>query len=152
MAWISNHNAHPGGRIVVLWNPDLVQVNVLFSSAQLLHIELLAYDFSVMVSAIYGFNDPDGRSQLWKYLHAISINMHSAWIALGDFNAIRVHDERHCKMDPSILDMDGFNECIADSNLIEADYKGAWFTWDNHQLGNNLILSKIDRVFFITKD
>lgn len=100
----------------------------------------------MLVSAAYGFNDPGGRSQLWRELIMISANISSPWVVLSDFNAIRNPDERRGKVDPSLLDIESFNDCIDDDNLYEADYKGVWFTWDNHQLGSNLVLSKIDRV------
>lgn len=33
LSFISNHDTHPGGRVVILWDPDLVSLRVKFSSA-----------------------------------------------------------------------------------------------------------------------
>lgn len=100
------------------------------------------------MTAVYGFNDPDGRTSLWNSISSVSRCINSPWIVLGDFNAIRVPGERRGKSSTQANDMDSFNDYLVDSNLLEADYKGMWFTWDNHQLGKDLVLSKIERVFF----
>lgn len=64
-----------------------------------------------------------------------------------DFNAVKFIDERKQKALPSQSSMDDFNNMVSRVNLIEFSYKGSWFLWDNHQLGNDFILSKIDGGF-----
>lgn len=148
LCWVSNHCKHPGGRILLLWNPDIVIVNVLSLSAQMIHCELIIQDVSFLFSVVYGFNDPEGRTALWRELVEASSNVILPWIAMGDFNAIRNLNERRGKATTLAQDTVEFNDCLTESNLIEAEYKGSWFTWDNHQMGSNLVLSKIDRVFY----
>lgn len=72
-----------------------------------------------------------------------------SWILIGDFNAIWFMDERLGKQPPSLQGLEDFNNLIADSQILEMAYKGPWFAWENHQLGNDLVLSKIDRAFCI---
>lgn len=147
-SWVSNHQDHPGGRLIVLWNPDVVEITVMSSSAQFIHLMAEFESCCVFITAVYGLNDPSGRMSLWRDLCCLGGNINGPWIVLGDFNAIRNIDERRGEVVSSYdNDIDEFNCCLAEAGLLEAEYKGSWFTWDNHQLGRNLILSKIDRVF-----
>lgn len=47
----------------------------------------------------------------------------------------------------SLRAMEEFNAMVGIAELIEASYKGSFLTWDNIQLGENLVMSKIDRCF-----
>lgn len=70
-----------------------------------------------------------------------------AWIVLGYFNVVRRSRERVGKQPPSSSSMEDFNNCVMEANLFEMSYKGSWFIWDNRQIGDDPILSKIDRAF-----
>lgn len=43
--------------------------------------------------------------------------------------------------------MDDFNDAARHSGIIEIDPKGAFFTWDIRQVGDNNTKSRIDRIF-----
>lgn len=70
------------------------------------------------------------------------------WLVMGYFNAGRKRNERLRKSAPSQKCMDQFNNTICEANLIEMEHKGAIFTWDNKQVGEDLVLPKIDRCFY----
>lgn len=56
---------HPGGRLILLWDEYVVKVDVLFSSAQLIHCQVSFNDgFYLEMFVVYGFNDDDGKIQL----------------------------------------------------------------------------------------
>lgn len=62
----SNHAHHQNGRIIVAWMPNSFSVNILYSSAQLVHCEVHVpnsqKEFSL--TFIYGVNDAKGREEL----------------------------------------------------------------------------------------
>lgn len=107
--WFSNHNSHPGGQIFLLWDLEVANVNILISTAQLVHFELVIHNVPFLMSVVYGFNDIDGRATLWRDLYVVSCNMQCPWVVMGDFNAIRVLDERHRKLPSMSHDIDEFN-------------------------------------------
>lgn len=149
LSWISNHEAHPGGRLVILWDSSAVSLSMLTSYPQYIDCSCKLYDgFTFDLTAVYGFNDDIGRSSLWSTISLKGTSCDKAWIALGDFNAVRRTGERVGKQIPTQRSMDDFNRAILEANLLEIDYKGTWFTWDNRQMGNDLVLSKIDRFFY----
>lgn len=63
MHWFFNHNNHQVVRILMVWNPEVVNVTVVFCSAQLVHVDLEIGSNRLQFSAIYSFNDAEGRGQ-----------------------------------------------------------------------------------------
>lgn len=66
---------------------------------------------------------------------------------MGDFNQILTSDE-HYSINPSTLHvrgMEDFQECLADSDLVDLEARGTLFTWSNGRL-EEPILRKLDRV------
>lgn len=89
----------------------------------------------------------EGRVSLWKGIVSRSMSIYSPQLLLGDFNALRLVDERRGKVPPTQKSMEDFNRMVIKADLTEMSYIGLWFTWDHRQLGKDLILSKIDRGF-----
>ena len=86
---VSNSLAASTGRIWVLWNSDRVNVDILISNPQLIHVRITSADNKVSFEAsfIYAFNYGIQRVPLWVSIRSLARNMGSSpWIVLGDFN------------------------------------------------------------------
>lgn len=70
--------------------------------------------------------------------------VHSPWIIIGEFNVVCFVDDHLSKQHPTPQSMDDFNSLVAYDEIFEMAYKGMWYTWENRQLGDDLVLSKID--------
>ena len=91
---INNYSNHPNGRIRVLWNPEVLDVSILHSSEQLLHVSVTILEQQIVFSAsfVYGFNTPEEWLSLWDDIKQLSSN--DPWILLGDFNVVRFLSEK----------------------------------------------------------
>lgn len=65
------------------------------------------------------------------------------WAIVGDYNAIRILEERTSTTD--IDEMQDFNEWIQACELMEMRTSGGTFTWSNKQDGADRIWSRLDR-------
>lgn len=63
----TNYASHPRGRIWLLWNPFIYDVDVIFQSSQIIHCYIThkTLSRSFDCSYVYGFNDEAHRSQSW---------------------------------------------------------------------------------------
>ena len=87
-----NYNFSSLGRIWVCWNPFDVTVLVVGSSEQVIHCRVSSVDstWECMISIVYGDNCNVRREALWADLVARGVEWeNSAWIVMGDFNAIK---------------------------------------------------------------
>lgn len=87
-SWISNHSSHLGGCLVFLWRDDIGQLNVIFSSSQLLHCIVTTNDTKWEISSIYGFNDEDGRRTIWEDIGKLHLYVSFTWLLVRDFNNV----------------------------------------------------------------
>lgn len=149
--WYCNHDANPGGRILVLWRKDLFGVNISFISAQLVHCKvnivggLSPFDFSV----VYGLHTVATRRDLWIQLEACYVS--TPWIMGGDFNTMFNMEAKLGGNAINYFDIyDGIN-WLQKSCLEEVRCLGPKFSWCNRQEGNDRIYSKLDWVFYNEK-
>ena len=57
---INNYSSHPNGQVWVLWNPEILDVSILHSTDQLMHVSvtILEQQVAFKASFVYGFNTP----------------------------------------------------------------------------------------------
>ncbi|KAK1312665.1 hypothetical protein QJS10_CPA07g00491 [Acorus calamus] len=80
---ITNYQSHHFGRIWVLWDPHLFDVEVLLQSAQFIHCKH------------YASNNEQERLSLWDDLARTSLSSHSApWLIGRDMNEVRYAFEK----------------------------------------------------------
>ncbi|XP_020262713.1 uncharacterized protein LOC109838703 [Asparagus officinalis] len=95
-SWISNaHNANKA-RILILWDSDLLFVQLISSSNQFITCKIESKDgrLSCLISVVYAFNDMTGRKELWQDLIAFKQQVNGPWIIGGDFNTVVKNDEK----------------------------------------------------------
>uniref|UniRef100_A0A251VNU9 Putative RNA-directed DNA polymerase, eukaryota, Reverse transcriptase zinc-binding domain protein n=1 Tax=Helianthus annuus TaxID=4232 RepID=A0A251VNU9_HELAN len=148
--WTSNGACcNKGTRIIVGWNPRVLDVMVLFQSSQVMHIQLsFKLDKRVVFcSIVYAANYYVTRRELWQQL-----SMHKAfvgnrpWTIMGDFNsALNLED---CSLGSSSISvgMREFRECIDSLEMFDINKSGLHFTWSQKPKEGIGLLKKIDRV------
>ncbi|XP_074266692.1 uncharacterized protein LOC141589971 [Silene latifolia] len=143
----TNTSWHNGGRIWVLWNPSIFQVQFLYYSAQLIHMEVLdpTSNFRFYCTFVYAFNGINERTPLWEDLQQFSQHIVAPWVVCSDFNCVLSPSERlggHTTEE----EMNDFQACIDYCSFIDCSAIGSFYTWNNKQDPSTRVYSRLDRV------
>lgn len=144
--WAFNYDFHGNGRIWVGWNPNLWNLDVLFTSSQVIHCKVQSLDFtstSFFISFVYGLNSYIERRDLWNELGAVSPS--GSWCLMGDFNIIKDLSETNQPDDFWDIGKNDFKECTSSIGIDDLRGIGPLFTWWNNQLSRP-VHKKLDRV------
>ncbi|XP_074313721.1 uncharacterized protein LOC141648913 [Silene latifolia] len=143
----TNSSWHKGGRIWVLWKPELFIVNVLAYNAQYIHMRVTSRtdDNSSLLTMIYAHNDLYERVELWTFLKHIALTCNEPWLWAGDFNTVLSPVER-LGGHTSEAEMQHFQECVSLCCVEDLQATGAMFTWSNKQNPVDGVYSRLDRV------
>nr|TKS10936.1 hypothetical protein D5086_0000078410 [Populus alba] len=139
--YYTNVDATSTARIVVFWNPTTVQVELMASSAQALHLSVssLISQYTLRISFVYGFNTISTRRALWGDLRRW--NSSCPWMILGDFNSVLSSTDKHNGGAVSPYEISNFRDCCSDLGLHDVNYIGCHYSWTNGS-----VWSKLDRV------
>ncbi|XP_077237123.1 uncharacterized protein LOC143878767 [Tasmannia lanceolata] len=142
-----NYLSSDRGRIWLLWNPQMIHLNILLESDQFLHCEVryLQTQINFNLTCIYARNKVIDRRVLWNQLHSISLNIVLPWITTGDFNVTRFSDERIGGANPNAVEMDEFNNWVDSCYLFDLRSQGQSLSWNNRSKTGNLKLRRLDR-------
>ena len=144
--WQHTHNSThaPIGRILVCWNPHILNVKILHMTSQLVHCEVMSIldGLVFLVTFVYGANDHTDRVNLWRDLCILKND--ESWVIMGDFNAIRDPKEKSGGINLWPPHMDDFNQCLYSCAVDDLRYSGCFFTWSNRQDSPNHISTKGD--------
>ncbi|GJU32050.1 RNA-directed DNA polymerase, eukaryota [Tanacetum coccineum] len=100
----------------------------------------------VLIVAIYAPQQPSLRRVLWDYLSLLLSRWNGEAVLMGDFNEVRIKDERRGTWFNS-YNASFFNKFISSSSLVDIKMEGYAFTW-SHPSGKKM--SKLDR--FLVSD
>ncbi|GJV13899.1 RNA-directed DNA polymerase, eukaryota, reverse transcriptase zinc-binding domain protein [Tanacetum coccineum] len=139
-----------GCRILVSWDRNMVDVNVLYSSKQtmLCLVENTSSKSRIFCSFVYATNSGKERKELWKdILRAKGISIGWPWMIIGDFN-VTLKPEEHSNGGSRITnDMQDFIDCVNEAEMEDLCSNGVFFTWIKSPLNlQNSVLKKLDRV------
>ncbi|XP_020243149.1 uncharacterized protein LOC109821370 [Asparagus officinalis] len=112
---VSNANNSDKARIMILWDPNILDVHIIGSSAQHVTCAVNSLDggLTCVISSVYGFNHSDGRKSLWTDLSQIQHAFGTLpWLLCGDFNAMISEDEKLGGTTLSETDTRDFNHFI----------------------------------------
>ncbi|XP_074298979.1 uncharacterized protein LOC141629970 [Silene latifolia] len=142
----TNSHIHKGGRVWMLWKPQLFDVHVLAYNPQFIHakITVKVTGKSFFLTLIYAFNDGKDRLELWRSLKYFAHSCSDPWALAGDFNTVLNPDERlggQTKDD----DMEAFVDCVTSCGMVDIQATGAFFTWTNKQDVEHRKYSRLDR-------
>ena len=146
---LHNYNDAANGRIWIIWDDSWYDVQLINSSAQLIHCQVKerSKGFQFNLSVIYGFNTIEQRKSLWTDLNKMAQNVISPWLIIGDFNAVLSPQDRQAGAPVNESEIRDFADCVKTMGIHELQWKGSYYTWRNKQIGNTRVLSRIDRAF-----
>ncbi|GJV81463.1 RNA-directed DNA polymerase, eukaryota, reverse transcriptase zinc-binding domain protein [Tanacetum coccineum] len=148
--WASNISSCTGGtRIIVGWDPNIVNVEVLDQSAQVIHcyIKPINGDPGFFCSFVYAFVHTVDRRSLWKALKVHKgLVKDRPWTILGDFNACLEPYERSSGSSKFTSAMFEFRDCVADIEVEDIAMTGLNFTWNKKPGKEGGLLKKLDRI------
>lgn len=94
---LSNHFTVPpiglAGGLSLSWRDD-IQVEILYSSANIIDTHISALGSSSFVSFIYGAPNPADRPKFWNKLTELGAERNEAWLLTGDFNDLLDNSEK----------------------------------------------------------
>ncbi|XP_062118254.1 uncharacterized protein LOC133831861 [Humulus lupulus] len=136
------------GRLLLFWQQNLVFVDVLKETDQLLHayVKSIKTNKSFCVTFVYGRNSIEERVALWRDLTNLSFPA-AAWLLTGDFNAVFESANRVGGHAISSLELSDAQNWRALGLVDELRARGSHFTWTNKQANDGRIFSRLDRVF-----
>ncbi|GJW57423.1 SPX and EXS domain-containing protein [Tanacetum coccineum] len=140
--WTSNSlSCMKSSRVIMGWNPDILNVVVIASDDQVMHTCVLfkADKKEVFCSVVYAHNNYIHRRALWKNLKTHKGYVRGRpWVVLGDFNV-----SPSSYIDTGMCD---FQECVEDIEVMDVNSTGLKFTWNQKPKGDSGLLKKIDRI------
>ncbi|XP_062104456.1 uncharacterized protein LOC133815660 [Humulus lupulus] len=136
------------GRILLVWQQNLVSVDVLKETDQLLHVYVRSIKTNKLfcVTFVYGRNSIEERVALWRDLTNLSFPT-ATWLLTGDFNAAFESADRVGGRAISSLELADAQNWRALGLVDELRARGSHFTWTNKQMNEDRIFSRLDRVF-----
>ncbi|XP_021774067.1 uncharacterized protein LOC110738017 [Chenopodium quinoa] len=126
----ANYEKVDKGKIWVLWLPSIFEVIVLRVEVQLMHLRVVhrAIRCVFLYMMVYGLNTAKEREAHCHQLIEIAGSITSPWIVCGDFNNI-LNLEYRLGSPCTLREVEQFRECVAQCELLEAAFGGAFFTW-----------------------
>ena len=123
---VFNYQTQGTGWIWAAWDPSVLSVQLLSSSAQLLHlaVQILETQEHFLISFVYGLNYPQDRVPLWDAIASISqTSSHLPWALMGDFNVTRMVTEKMGGNTSWTPDMEAINTCY-NAELEDLQHRG----------------------------
>ncbi|XP_020270938.1 uncharacterized protein LOC109846122 [Asparagus officinalis] len=146
--WISNANSSSKARLLILWDPNTLDVHVDRVSTQLISCSVKSLDGRIdcLVTSIYGHNHQENRKVLWKDLFQIQQSVgNKACILSGDFNTITGQEDKIGGLAVTEAVTIDFREFIDNCQLSHLKTDGCYYTWNNKQDSNFRVWSRLDR-------
>ncbi|XP_074301391.1 uncharacterized protein LOC141632776 [Silene latifolia] len=142
----TNSSYHKGGRVWLLWKPNLFDLQFIEYNAQFIHVLVheLATGSQFYLTMVYAFNGLSERKALWSRLQDMSGHIHSPWLICGDFNTVLAPSER-LGGSTTKEEMEDFQNCLDVCHMVDIPATGSLFTWNNKQEAATRIFSRLDR-------
>jgi hypothetical protein len=136
------------GGIGLFWNSEITVDLKSFNSN---HIDVLVQPrdggAQWRFTGFYGEPRRENRHISWTLLRRLANSLTYPWLCMGDFNETLVGSEHFSANERPEAQMRAFRECIEDSGLIDAGWKGLPYTWDNRQTDPTNVKARLDRAF-----
>lgn len=143
----SNIPSNGRGRVVLAWDATAFQVNIIKSTAQMVHCEITPNinKMTFRCTFVYAFNGGKDRETLWKDMCNLADSSKGPWLVGGDFNTVLTNEER-IGARPNKQEVADFANCLSYCKLEDVKFNGRFFTWTNKQDGEARVMSKLDRI------
>lgn len=146
--WEDNNDFSPRGRIWFGWRPGEVKVQVLSKSEQVIvmEVENLIGSVKFHIAAVYGLHTVQDRKELWRELLNQTVECHDPLI-IGDYNDVTHTRDRLNGAQITNHETHDFNDFIMRGQVMEAPSNGLFYSWTNNSIGDERVLSRIDKAF-----
>ncbi|XP_074265800.1 uncharacterized protein LOC141588248 [Silene latifolia] len=144
---VNNNIHHPGGRVWIIWLPQLFSVHPIASSDQHITIEVIEISSgdSFWYTVVYGFNSEGERQGLWSQLNNNhKDNCSKPWCICGDFNSLLNYNER-LGSDVTWSEIRYFRQCVNYCEVTDIQAYGSFYAWNNKQDPTTRVFFRIDR-------
>ncbi|GKC44979.1 RNA-directed DNA polymerase, eukaryota, reverse transcriptase zinc-binding domain protein [Tanacetum coccineum] len=132
--WVSNNMSCTGGtRIIVSWNPNIINAIVMDQSTSVMHcfVKSINSDLKFHCSFFNAHIHTLDRRSLWKSLQMYSNSIKGApWIILRDFNATLDPFEKSSSGFKITTTISDFKDCVANIDMDDIIMSGLNFTWN----------------------
>ena len=137
------------GGLWLLWNSDIVEVELLAKTKQEIHAEVKVRTSRLtwLFSAIYASPRSEERCILWENLTKVAELRNLPWIMAGDFNELLIDKDKFEGRGVSINRSLAFKDCLDRCSMVDMGFFGPRYTWTNKREISNLILERINRFF-----
>ncbi|XP_074304440.1 uncharacterized protein LOC141639159 [Silene latifolia] len=144
----TNSTYHKGGRVWVLWEPNMVDVQFLDYNAQYIHLHVTDKETHehITITFVYAFNGVTEREPLWGNLKRLAGSTQGPWVIGDDFNCVTQASDR---LGGTFSDAEAepFQQCLEEYEVMDIQSTGAYYTWNNKQPPETIVYSKLDRLF-----
>ncbi|XP_074305473.1 uncharacterized protein LOC141640663 [Silene latifolia] len=149
---VNNNNHHPGGRVWIIWIPQIFSVRNIASSDQHITVEVTdsGTGDSFWYTVVYGFNTEGKRLSLWDSLKQLKDICTKPWCVCGDFNSLLNYNER-LGSEVNGNELRDFRHCVNYCEVTYIQAHGSFFTWNNKHEPDTRVFSRIDR-FLVSID
>ena len=126
----NNLGEHPKGRILILWRPGPVDVDVVCCHSQLIHLRVTCKVTSqvFLVAYVYGLHSKVARRDLWAQLRGYTQGRVEPWIVLGDFNSVMRSEERRGGQPVTPYQVNDLAKCCLATGLTDISSSGFFYT------------------------
>lgn len=142
--WRAAHNFDVilGGRMVVCWNPQKIDVQIVQRTDQLVHCSMKCRitQVKMLLSFVYGLYTVVNRRTLWADLDMIGTTFIGPWLCLGDYNAYLKSSDKSGGPPITNYMVKDFDKCCTQNGLVDLNSTGFFYTWWNKH-----IWCKLDR-------
>lgn len=143
----SNNSLHKGGRIWCIWNPLVIEVDVVMMNIQsiLANVTIKTTKVKFWVSLVYGLNKAKERTSLWNEIKQHCKIAQGPWMIGGDFNNV-LHTNERIGSVVQWHEIRDFQECVNTCGVQDIKAIGSFFTWNNKHEADTRVFSRIDRL------
>ncbi|XP_074277721.1 uncharacterized protein LOC141601346 [Silene latifolia] len=143
---VNNNSHYLGGRVWIIWLPQLFSIHLLASSDQHITVEVIEISSgdSFWYTVVYGFNSDGERQRLWSQINNLKDNCSKPWCICGDFNSLLNYNER-LGSDVTWKEIRDFRQCMSYCEVNDIQAYGSFYTWKNKQDPTTGVFSRIDR-------
>ncbi|XP_074283980.1 uncharacterized protein LOC141608536 [Silene latifolia] len=135
---------------LAFWCKKGVRCEILSASVHYMDFVVRDDEGDWRVTGFYGWPAVTDRHLSWQLLHISGRQSNLPWVCVGDFNEILSANEMKGGSRAQ-WQMNNFRDAMDDCGLVDVQFEGYAFTWDNGQAGDTNRQSRIDRTMGTTE-
>ncbi|XP_011079174.1 uncharacterized protein LOC105162752 [Sesamum indicum] len=145
----NNFDTIAAGRILVIWNPAVIDIQPEDISPQVIHCRATnkSSQLSFYISFSYGLYSVVNRRSMWEKLTELGQTISIPWLIMGDFNYVKSPEEKQLGVTPTWYELKDFVDYCAALGLLDVPTTGCYYTWYSNNESNPM-WCKLDRVLY----